>query len=313
MRKAPWLLAGVMAISTLVGCSSDDVKKEEKAEKEIAVTVDSQKTIQEQIIKLKTTLSEVPVSHIKDSQRNSVLIETQLGVESPISSFFGNDIVLVEGEEVKVDYMVANQLPSNQEERIKQKYVKEVTGNNGTYLMDETQTHIAWERDGWIVELLPNKQVSIDTLVSWADSFKKNESLDEEVGKWFAFDKSTFIKDIPGENVKFFVGMTASNPEINQESLMPNRMYAIIQTDIEGIEKYQINHMIMEKEAFDKNLLKSFEEIKIGEKKAWFNKETKELYWEDDKYIYHMQDNALSVENVNFFDLEDYKKFASLK
>jgi hypothetical protein len=307
MMKKVWLIAGVMAISTLVGCSSDHVNKQQNAKKEIPVTVDSQKTIQKEITALKGTLADVPVGNIKGATRGSVSIETELRAKIPMTALMATDIVSYEGKSVLAQYMVTNQ----KSDTLKKRYPKEIKGKGITYLTDQAENSLSWEKDGWAFELIPSQKVPVETLVSWADTFSKDKKLVGQVSKWFSLDDVTFIKDIPGKNVKFHIGISIKNPEQKIVNV-PNRMYAIIQTDIKNISAYQINHAVFQKEYFDYSLLKDFKEIKAGDKKAWYNDKTKELYWQDGKFVYHMQDNALHVKG-DYFNLEDYKRFASLK
>jgi len=305
MKKA-WIIAGVIAISTLAGCSPEKPETKETPKKNIAVTVDTQKTIQEEIAKLKENLVNVPVANIEGSARGSINIETEIGTEKPVSVLMATDVVKVEGKTILVQYMATNQV----RESLKGRYVNPI--KKSEYLSDEEGNSIGWEKNGWSFELIPSEKVSLDKLVSWAETFEQDEELVSQVSEWFSLDDVTLIKDVPGENVKFFVGMSTMNP--NQKGLLhvPNKMYAMIQSDMENISSYQINHSVEPKDSFDYSLVKSFKEIDAGKKKAWYNQASKELYWEDDKFVYHLQDNALQT-NANFFDLEDYRKFANLK
>ena len=87
-------------------------------------------------------------------------------------------------------------------------------------------------------------------------------------------------------------------------------LYEAYNLSPEQIEKWMDTHSPEEvQKMVEEHILK---EIDAGKKKAWYNQASKELYWEDDKFVYHLQDNALQT-NANFFDLEDYRKFANLK
>lgn len=294
--KKGLILASLISVATVAGCSY-----------EVPVTVDADKEIMKEADKIKRVLNSVPISHIEGAKRASVSIETNLGKQENKILFLGTDIVMHNNQEVLVSYVVSN----FKREDSKKLYNLPLSEENKTHFTNEDKTGIRWEKDGWYFEMKPSAPIPIEMLSNWSNTFKPNPNLSKETDKWYSLDNVSFMKNVPGENVRFQVGMSIKNPEQNVLNKISNSLYMVIQTDIGEVKDYQINHAVIQKQDFNEEWVESFKFIKVGDTKIWYNKKKREIFWEDEHFVYHMQDNA-TKENVELFTLKHYLKFADV-
>jgi len=277
--------------------------------KEIPVTVDTQKEITKEIQQIKENLDSIPVSNIKDSVRASISVETNIGVDNEETILMGTDIIKHKEENILVSYMVSNRERSEW----KEKFQEIVSNEKGRYYTNEEGSGLYWKFEDWHILFLltPSTVIPTETRVEWANTFLQDKNLASDVSQWVSLEDVKFVKDIPGENVTFKIGVSARNPNQDILKKIPNSLYAVIKTDIKKTEGYQFNHSVIPKEDFDMDIVEELEEIEFPNNNAWYNSKEREFYWEDEKFVYHLQDNPLGIEG-HFFTLEDYKKFANL-